>query len=92
MGIISILLGSILLIGFVGCGFYIYNSVMDSLLLQSVPNFFGNTDPRVLIVGIFFVIGLIIFLNFLMSGIALLKINSLNKRLARMHKHKKDEK
>ena len=91
MGIVSIFLGIILLIGFVGCGFYVFNLLESIHLFQAFPKGFGNTDPCVLIVGIFTVIGLIIFLNFLMSGIAFLKINSLNKRMARTRKHKKDE-
>ena len=89
MGIVSILLGIILMIGFIGGGFYVFNAC-EKLFLMA-PNFFGGADPQFVIVGLFALIGLIIFLNFLMSGIALLKVNSLSKRLARTRKHKKDE-
>lgn len=89
MGIVCIFLGIILLIGFIGGGFYVFNT-LEKLFLMA-PNLLGSVDPALVIVGLFSLIGLIIFLNFLMSGIALLKINSLNKRLARMRKRKKEE-
>ena len=91
MGIVSILLGIILLIGFVGCGFYVFNLLESIHLFQAFPNFFGSADPQFVIVGLCSLFGFIVFLNFLMTGIAFLKINSLNKRMARTRKHKKDE-
>ena len=89
MGIVCIFLGIILMIGFIGGGFYVFNACES--LFRAFPKGFGNTDPCVLIVGIFTVIGLIIFLNFLMTGIAFFKMNSMSKRMARTRKHKKDE-
>ncbi len=89
MGIVSILLGSILLIGFVGGGFFVSDKLAP--LFMAVPNFFGDIKPSVVIVGIFALIGMIIFLNFLMSGIALLKISALKKRLDRIRKRKTAE-
>ena len=91
MGIVSIFLGIILLIGFVGCGFYVFNLLESIHLFQAFPNFFGSADPQFVIVGLFALIGLIIFLNFLMTGIAFFKMNSMSKRMARTRKHKKDE-
>lgn len=89
MGIVCIFLGIILMIGFIGGGFYVFNALEKVFL--AIPNFFGNADPATVIVGLFSLIGFIVFLNFLMTGIAFLKINSLNKRIAHTHKHKKDE-
>ncbi len=89
MGIVCIFLGIILMIGFIGGGFYVFNACES--LFRAFPNFFGSADPQFVIVGLFALIGLIIFLNFLMTGIAFFKMNSMSKRMARTRKHKKDE-
>lgn len=91
MGIVSIFLDIILWIILIGCGFYVFNLLESLYLFKAFPNGFGGIDPRTLIVSIFAAIGLIIFLNFLMSGIALLKVKSLGQRKAHSRKHKKDE-
>ena len=77
------------MIGFIGGGFYVFNACES--LFRAFPNFFGSADPQFVIVGLCSLFGFIVFLNFLMTGIAFLKINSLNKRMARTRKHKKDE-
>lgn len=89
MGIVSILLGIILLIVFVGSGIFVSGKL--SPLDMHMPNMFGSIKPSVVIIGIFSLIGLIIFLNFLMSGLALQKVRTLEDRLHRMSKHKKSE-
>lgn len=71
MGIISILFGLVVLLGFVGLGFIVANYIISNPLLLSTVGLAetNSTLAHTIIIGIFALIGLMIFMNLLMNGL-----------------------
>lgn len=87
MGTICILLGVILLIAFTGGGFYLSNTIVSNTTYMSLLGFANASDSKMvyfIVVGLFFLIGLLICLNLAMHGLNSNKISKLQAQIKRL--------
>ena len=89
MGVISILLGIIVFIGFVGAGAVLGNVYIESFktLAQtfvSMQSEISDTNVMIAFIGVFGFIGLLICVNMVMQGLTYNKLCKIQKRLRRL--------
>lgn len=92
MGTICILLGLIILLFMTGAGFFVSNMVLANQLYMSLLALSNTTIVYVVIVGIFFLIGLLICMGLVMDGMIYNKLNKLDGKVLKLDKAAKQGK
>ena len=85
MGTICILLGLILFIGCTGAGFFAANAVLSNQLYMTLLGTTSTTTVYVALVGLCALVGLLICLSLVMSGLIYNRLGKMSASLKKRH-------